>query len=294
VTGGARRATRPDAGCVIGGRSRFGGSASAGAATGADDDPGSMSEATGSRPDASDESERPVPEPSGLDAGSNVLPGASDTPRQAPAPAPAARARGRPPPSTRRRPYRHPTTHQSRPPVRRAAGSLHPIPPALPTPTVRRAGPATPSRIPEACRTRRATRTQTTAPGSTAAVCQARQAAPTWAVRRARRASPTWAVRQARQRARPISRARRVSPTWVVRRPGSRRGAARRTRQPTRPGPPWLSRLRFRTARSRARSLTRSPMARPAATRPATSAGCSMGQRHAHPRVGLPVYACDA
>jgi hypothetical protein len=55
--------------------------ASAGAATGADDDPGSMAEATGSRPDASDESERPVPEPSGLDAGSNVLPGASDTPR---------------------------------------------------------------------------------------------------------------------------------------------------------------------------------------------------------------------
>ena len=31
-----------------------------------------------------------------------------------------------------------------------------------------------------------------------------------------------------------------------------------------------------------------------AATRPATPAGSSMGRRHAHARVGLPVYACGA
>jgi hypothetical protein len=55
--------------------------ASAGAATGADDRPGGTADATGSRPNASDESEPHVPGLSGLDAGSEGLPGASDTPR---------------------------------------------------------------------------------------------------------------------------------------------------------------------------------------------------------------------
>jgi hypothetical protein len=57
------------------------GRASAGAAVGADDGPGGTADATGSRPDASDESEPYVPGPSGSDAGSEGLPGASDTPR---------------------------------------------------------------------------------------------------------------------------------------------------------------------------------------------------------------------
>ena len=55
--------------------------ASAGATTGAADDPGSTAEATGSRPTAPDESESPIREPTGSDAGTGARPGASDTPR---------------------------------------------------------------------------------------------------------------------------------------------------------------------------------------------------------------------
>ena len=75
-----------------------------------------------------------LPGPASAGAGSEGLPGASDTPRPGGGTGASRPSAGSPAPVDPPAAYRHPTAHQSHPPVRRAAASLHPDPTRAPHP----------------------------------------------------------------------------------------------------------------------------------------------------------------
>jgi hypothetical protein len=75
-----------------------------------------------------------LPGPASAGAGSEGLPGASDTPRPGGGTGASSPSAGSPAPVDPPAAYRHPTAHQSHPPVRRAAASLHPDPTRAPHP----------------------------------------------------------------------------------------------------------------------------------------------------------------